>query len=584
MQRESSPIVLVVSVDGIAPRHIDPDTMPSLVTAARQGSSCFNAETILPSLTLPAHASLLRGVPAQDHGIFDNTPQQIQTEASSFLLKARESGFKTAMLHNWQPFECLVEPQAVEQKFVIDGGHCGSEDDRMTIATVEAIQQRKHNLIFSYLARGDLAGHEHGWDSPGYLESLAEVDRCLSLMIEVLGPQDSLVITTDHGGLGQYHDAGRPEDVQTFVVVKSPQVSAGGFWPTANILDIAPTVATLAGFAPCKAWVGTDLIGKERSVLDWLLGLLAESAHVQYGENLNMLEHALQAAQLAKQEGHDDSMVVACLLHDIGHLLGEAGAWGLPEHADVAALALQQRVNACISQPIKLHVSAKRYLVSTSPDYASDLSKASLESLAEQGGQLSEQECCEFEAQSFARQAVKLRKFDDQGKNTSRNVPPLEHYRDLLAKALQAPIIDPSWARDACRCRECRDPKSGQHLIGSTALIDWSVVGESYDTSTPSVRLRHTSGEEHLCKLTNDATGSDLSPQTWGSEHINKLRRLATAANINLEGLHSPIGRLRHRVDTKRSERGRASIGNCRAAWLRQRNQLRPFVRRVGEG
>ena len=38
------------------------------------------------------------------------------------------------------------------------------------------------------------------------------------------------------------------------------------------------------------------------------------------GEGVTQLEHGLQAAFLAEEEGASDELVVASLLHDVGHL------------------------------------------------------------------------------------------------------------------------------------------------------------------------------------------------------------------------------------------------------------------------
>lgn len=259
-QQQEKPLSLVVSIDGVAPRNIVKETMPTLLSLADAGAACFNASTIRPSLTLPAHASMLRGVDAKAHGIFDNNPITPATLSPTFLKQGRMEGAVTARFTNWLPFECLFESDATEQQFVIDGGYCASEDDRIVDAASRLLRARQHTLVFVYLAQCDLAGHESGWDSESYMQALSGADRCLDRLMKKLRLDDTVVITTDHGGLGKHHQLGRPEDMRTFVVAKSPKIPAGTRWESANILQIPPTVAALSGFSPSIHWVEKSLV------------------------------------------------------------------------------------------------------------------------------------------------------------------------------------------------------------------------------------------------------------------------------------------------------------------------------------
>ena len=74
--------VLVVSIDGLAPRFITHRLMPNLCSLALSGASCFAARTVDPPLTVPAHASMFRGVAPDTHGLVDNTPIAPRTDAA----------------------------------------------------------------------------------------------------------------------------------------------------------------------------------------------------------------------------------------------------------------------------------------------------------------------------------------------------------------------------------------------------------------------------------------------------------------------------------------------------------------------
>ncbi len=162
--------------------------------------------------------------------------------------------------------------------------------------------------------------------------------------------------------------------------------------------------------------------------------LFAERGGEQYtGEPVTQLEHALQSALLAEQEGADDELVTAALLHDLGHLLHNLGATptlqGVDDVHQYRALPfLRGLFGDNVIDAIKLHVDAKRYLCATRPAYFASLSDDSKRSLALQGGIFSDSQAAAFIGQSGAERAVRLRIWDDLAKADGLPTPPLSHY------------------------------------------------------------------------------------------------------------------------------------------------------------
>src|SRR5262249_47956307 len=161
---------------------------------------------------------------------------------------------------------------------------------------------------------------------------------------------------------------------------------------------------------------------------------LEERGHGSYfGEPVSQLEHALQCAHLAEQENAAPELVAAALLHDVGHLLHEekediADRGGDTEHEHLGQEWLSAHFGPEVTHPIALHVAAKRYLCAIDAAYFAKLSPASVQSLNLQGGPMTEPEVQDFEANEFADEAVRLRRWDDLAKEKDLSVPGLLHY------------------------------------------------------------------------------------------------------------------------------------------------------------
>ena len=174
--------------------------------------------------------------------------------------------------------------------------------------------------------------------------------------------------------------------------------------------------------------------------IDTVVGLYADRAGMRYGSELvSQLEHALQCAQRALDEGAGVELAAAAFLHDIGHLLArrshEFGREMDDLHQYLAPPFLRGAFGAPVLEPIKLHVDAKRYLCHAEPGYWERLSPAGKHSLELQGGPYAAQEAALFIGQPFARDAVRLRRWDDAAKIPGLAVPDLGYIARLLQEA-----------------------------------------------------------------------------------------------------------------------------------------------------
>lgn len=174
-----------------------------------------------------------------------------------------------------------------------------------------------------------------------------------------------------------------------------------------------------------------------------IINLFAEKGSQMYGaEAVTQLEHALQCATLAEEAYQSNETITACLLHDLGHLIhnfgDNAGIQGIDDLHEYRALPiLQELFEPTVTEPIRLHVAAKRYLCAVSPDYWKKLSSASKRSLELQGGVFSLEAASGFIRQPYAKYAVQLRMYDDQAKVSNKLTPSLSHFTQYMNACLR---------------------------------------------------------------------------------------------------------------------------------------------------
>jgi [1-hydroxy-2-(trimethylamino)ethyl]phosphonate dioxygenase len=176
--------------------------------------------------------------------------------------------------------------------------------------------------------------------------------------------------------------------------------------------------------------------------IDEIFAAFRQSGHRSYGERVTQLEHGLQAAYFAEQQGAKPTLIAAALLHDIGHLLHDLGEdvaeHGIDAiHEQLGGEYLEKHFIPAVAEPARLHVAAKRYLCAVDPAYFVTLSPASVQSLALQGGPMTPAEIGAFEALPHFADAVQLRRFDDLGKEPDMPTPDLEHFRPYLEAGLR---------------------------------------------------------------------------------------------------------------------------------------------------
>ena len=176
------------------------------------------------------------------------------------------------------------------------------------------------------------------------------------------------------------------------------------------------------------------------TIVEFLASIFERRGGDEYlGEAVTMGQHMLQAATIAEENGQPEEIVVAALLHDIGHFTSEFGTFSMEDsedrlHEEAGARILERFFTSMITDCVRHHVAAKRYLCATRPDYRGRLSEASLHSLELQGGPMSAEEVALFERNPNLAQIITVRYLDEAGKRPDMQTPDFRHFAPMVQR------------------------------------------------------------------------------------------------------------------------------------------------------
>jgi hypothetical protein len=220
--------VLILSLDGLRPDAISPETAPNLSALAARGAVSWSARTISPSVTLPAHASMLTGYDVDTHGLSWNSyePENGYARSPTLFGMAKATGLRTVMIISTAWLVHIAVPGTVDVLTTIQDGDAVAADKSI------AQMYFGFGVMFVHMLGIDHAGHAHGWMSTEYIKAVGVVDRQVAVVLDALAAQglaDStlVIVTADHGGHGKSHGSACDEDMTIPWIVAGPGVAAG---------------------------------------------------------------------------------------------------------------------------------------------------------------------------------------------------------------------------------------------------------------------------------------------------------------------------------------------------------------------
>lgn len=255
VHRPATHRVVLVSIDGLAPRVLAHTPTPTLSRLAREGLAASHALTVVPSITMTSHTSMLSGLPPEAHHVTFNRYQPWSRVSVPTLFSAcPAAGLRCGLFAGKRKFAHFAEHEPGVERYVFAPEAAG-----VLAAAAAYLEERDPDLVVVHLAEVDLAGHQSGWDSGVQRTALTGVDALLGAFLGALCRHaerpTAVLVTSDHGGHGTNHGSDLPEDRDIPWILWGDGI-APGVLPEVSTLDTAPTLAALLGLPADPAWVG----------------------------------------------------------------------------------------------------------------------------------------------------------------------------------------------------------------------------------------------------------------------------------------------------------------------------------------
>jgi predicted AlkP superfamily pyrophosphatase or phosphodiesterase len=251
---------LVILVDGMRPDAIE--NLPQVKDLIKKSSYNMEATTVMPSVTLPCHMSLFHSVDPSRHGTTTNTYAPQVRPVNGLCEVLLQNKKKSALFYNWEELRDLSRPGSLTYSYFCKGRDVGYDkaNDIVTDAAIEYLTNNDIDFAFLYLGYSDAAGHQYGWMSDEYMESIQNSWDNIERLINVLPEDYTVFITADHGGHDRIHGTELQEDMTIPLIISGKDFKENTKLKNANIKDIAPTVVKLLCVAPDEEWEGKSLI------------------------------------------------------------------------------------------------------------------------------------------------------------------------------------------------------------------------------------------------------------------------------------------------------------------------------------
>jgi arylsulfatase A-like enzyme len=268
--------VIVISIDGLRADMIEKAGAQTLQRLMKEGSYSLEAKTIMPSITLPSHTSMLTGATPEMHGVRWNDERMEETgliQTPTMFAVARQAGYHTAAFFSKPKFQHLMVPGTLDYAQAPEGS--GRWYVGHTVESVEKyLDDASPNLLFVHIGEPDYAGHTIGWGSLIYRMAVRRADggvaRILRKADDAFGEGNyTVIVTADHGGHGRTHGTDAEVDVTIPWITWGKGVRAGTELPVGiHTFDTAATALRLLGLDLPGTFAGHPVLAAYDGIAD----------------------------------------------------------------------------------------------------------------------------------------------------------------------------------------------------------------------------------------------------------------------------------------------------------------------------
>lgn len=251
--------VVLFSIDGMRPDALRLADTPTIDSLRDAGAWTDKARTVMPSVTLPCHTSMLRGVDVPRHGITTNIFIPLARPVPSLFDVAYQQGKRCGAFTNWGELRDLFHPGSVAVHYCVNASQLPEDDAKVAREAIEHHEEEPFDFLFVYLGRTDSMGHAHGWMSEPYIDAISHADTCVKMVLDALNASGRIVtalVQSDHGGHERTHGTEMDEDMLIPWILSGEGVKPGELCEEVRIFDTCPTLAHLLGLTPAKEWDG----------------------------------------------------------------------------------------------------------------------------------------------------------------------------------------------------------------------------------------------------------------------------------------------------------------------------------------
>lgn len=252
--------VILILGDGMRPDSLELCGHSFVKEFMNESLYTLDAETVMPSVTLPCHMSLFHSVSPQRHGILSNTYAPQVRPVKGLCEYIRASGKTAAFCYNWGELRDLTQPDSLAFSYYASG-HIYKEtaNELVTNAAISCIETHSPDFLFVYLGETDTTGHGKGWMSEDYIQSVYRTWDSIEQIVSAAIDEYTIIVTADHGGHDRMHGTDLSEDIKIPIIIKGNEI-ASGMISKADIIDIAPTITKILGISSDVEWEGKPLI------------------------------------------------------------------------------------------------------------------------------------------------------------------------------------------------------------------------------------------------------------------------------------------------------------------------------------